>query len=82
MDSIKDVLLAKNLDQPSEMKAIEVFLEREIPRPFSVREYPRHITIGVSSGKVAYLVRTRLTALEAFAAPTKKIHIRIDPSLS
>lgn len=82
MDSIKDLLLSKNLDQPSEMKSVQEFLDRELSFPYTLKDYPRHMTISVSNGKIAYHLRTKLPALEAYAAPTKKIHIRIDASLA
>jgi hypothetical protein len=81
MDSLKDLLLAKDLDQPSEMKATQEFLLRELKFPFSIKDYPKHITISVGNGKVGYLLRSLLPALQAYAAPTKEIHIRIDRSL-
>lgn len=82
MDTIKDLLLKKNLDQPSEMKSIQEFLQREILFPFTVTDFPKHTTIAVGNGKIAYLVRTKFPALESYAAPTKKIHVRIDPKLA
>jgi hypothetical protein len=81
MDSLKDLLLSKNLDQPSELKSIQDFLERNLEFPFGIKDYPKHVTISVGNSKIAYLVRTKLPALEAFAAPTKDIHIRIDGTL-
>ena len=81
MDSLKDLLLSKNLDQPSEMKAVQEYLERELKYPFTVKDYPKHITVAVSNGKVGYLLRSMLPALQAYAAPTRDIHIRIDRSL-
>jgi hypothetical protein len=81
MDSLKDLLLTKNLDQPSEMKAVQEYLTRELTFPFSVKDYPKHITISVGNGKVGYMLRGMLPALQAYAAPTKEIHIRIERSL-
>lgn len=81
MDSLKDVLMSRNLDQPSELKSIQDFLERELGFAFSVISYPKHTTICVENSKVAYLLRTKLPSLEAYAAPTKPIHIRIDTKL-
>lgn len=81
MDTLKDLLLKKNLDQPSEMKSIQAFLERELGFPFTLTDFPKHITVAVGNGKIAYLLRTKLAALESFAAPTKKIHVRVDPKL-
>jgi hypothetical protein len=81
MDSLKDLLLSKNLDQPSEMKSIQEYLNRELAFPFSLKDYQKHITIAVGNGKVGYMLRGMLPALEAYAAPTKVIHIRIDRNL-
>ena len=81
MDSLKDLLLSKNLDQPSEMKAVQEYLERELKYPFTVKDYPKHITVAVGNGKVGYLLRSMLPALQAYAAPTREIHIRIDRGL-
>lgn len=82
MDSIRNLLLSKNLDQPSELKSIQDFLERNLGYAFGIKDYPKHITISVGNSKIAYLLRTKLPALEAFAAPTKEIHIRIEQSLN
>jgi len=81
MDSLKDLLLTKNLDQPSEMKAMQEFLDRELRYPFTLKDYPKHTTVSVGNGKVGYLLRSMLPALQAYAAPTKDIHIRIDRDL-
>lgn len=81
MDSLKDLLMVKNLDQPSEMKAIQEYLDRELHYPFTLKDYPKHTTIAVGNGKIGYLMRSMLPALQAYAAPTKEIHIRIDRNL-
>ena len=81
MDSLKDLLMSKNLDQPSEMKSIQEYLERELAFPFTIKDYPKHTTISVGNGKVGYMLRGMLPGLRAYAAPTKDIHIRIDRSL-
>lgn len=82
MDTLKDLLMRKNLDQPSEMKAIKEFLDRELRFPYTLTDYPKHTTIAVGNGKISYHLRAILPALESYAAPTKKIHIRIDASLA
>ncbi|MCA9347243.1 hypothetical protein KC930_01520 [Candidatus Saccharibacteria bacterium] len=81
MDSLKDLLLAKDLDQPSDMKAIQAFLEKNLDAKFSISDYPNHLTISVGNGKLAYHLRTMLPALVAYSAPTKDIRIRIDSNL-
>lgn len=81
MDSIKNLLLSKNLDQPSEMKSIHDFISKNLGHKFEVRDYPKHTTICVGSGKIAYVVRTKLPDLIAYAAPTKDIRVRIDSNL-
>ena len=82
MDSLKELLMARNVDQPSELKSMQVFLERELGFNFKILTYPKHTTICVENSKVAYLLRTKLPALEAFSAPTKPIHIKIDTTLA
>lgn len=82
MDTLKDLLMKKNLDQPSEMKSIQEFLDRELGFPFTLTDFPKHATIAVGNGKIAYKLRTMLPALESYAAPTKKIHVRIDQKLN
>ena len=81
MDSLKDLLLKRDLDQPSELKSIHDYCEKFLAHPFVVIDYPKHTTICVENSKVAYVLRTKMDALIAYAAPTKKIHIRIDASL-
>lgn len=78
MDSLKDLLLSKNLDQPSDMKSIAEFLDRSFEFDYTLTDYPKHVTIAVGSGKISYHLRSMLPALESYAAPTKKIHIRVD----
>ena len=81
MDSLKDLLMNRDMDQPSDMKSIHDFCEKHLGHPFKVVDYPKHTTICVGNGKVAYVLRTKMDALSAYAAPTKKIHIKIDPSV-
>jgi hypothetical protein len=81
MDTLKDLLMARNLDQPSEMKSIADWLTRNLEYKFTVTDHPKNITIAVGNGKVGYYLRSQLPHLEAYAAPTKKLHIRIDRSL-
>ena len=81
MDSLKDLLMNRNMDQPSELKSIHDYCEKFLGHPFKVIDYPRHTTICVGNGKIAYLLRTKMDALIAYAAPTKKIHIKIDPTV-
>lgn len=81
MDSLKDLLLEKNLDQPSQMKSINEFLLRKLEFSFELKDYPNHITISVGSGKIAYLVRSLIPEINAYAAPTKNIHVRIESRL-
>lgn len=82
MDSLNDLLKHRNLEQPSDMKSINDYLERELGFPFKLLDYPRHMTICVGNTKIAYHLRAMLPALTAYAAPTKKIHVRVDESLN
>lgn len=77
MDLLKDVLLARNLDQPSELKSIEDFLKRTLNEPFGIKSTKHAINIIVANGKVAYVVRSKLPELVAYAAPTRKIYISV-----
>ena len=79
MDSLRNIILSRNIDRPSELQSITEFLDKNLGSAFTVSDFPKHITIAVENGKIAYVLRTKLPALEAYAAPTKKIHIRIDP---
>jgi hypothetical protein len=81
MNTLGDLLLSRNLDQPSELKSINDWLKRNLNCRTTLTDHPKNITIAVPDGKVAYYLRSQLPALESYAAPTKKIYIRIDRSL-
>ena len=81
MDTLKDLLVARNLEQPSELKSINDWLAKFLGADFTVTDHPKNITIAVADGKIAYYLRTQLSHLEAYAAPTKKLYIRIDRTL-
>jgi hypothetical protein len=76
MDSLKDMLAKKDLEKPSDIVALEDYVRRF---NFAVRITPGQRGIGliVDNGKDAYIVRAHLAHIEAYAAPTKKLYIRV-----
>ncbi len=77
MDSIKDLLLSKKLDQPGELVALERYCKVFLDFETLVKDGPRGITITVPNGKAAYYVRSELSKIEKYCALTKKVYIRV-----
>ncbi len=77
MDSLKDLLLNKPLDKPSEIVALERYCKEHVPYPVQIKDGPRGITLTVKNGKEAYNLRSHQTKIETFCALTKKLYIRV-----
>jgi hypothetical protein len=80
--TLADILAGRNMDKPSYLESMEAYMKRTfIGEPFLIKDGPHGITIYMQNGKAAYAVRAGLEHIEAYAAPTKKIFIRVDQSL-
>ena len=77
MDSIKDLLLNKKLDQPAELVSLERYCHEYLEFETLVRDGPRGITLIVPNGKAAYFVRSELSKIEKYCGLTKKVYIRV-----
>jgi hypothetical protein len=76
MDSLKDILGRRDLEKPSDVIALEEYVKR-FGFPVEVRPGQRGIGLVVPNGKDAYIVRSHMVHIEAYAAPTKKLFIRV-----
>lgn len=77
MDSLKNVLLARQLDKPPELTALERYTKVYLSYPVGIKDGPRGITLTVLNGKEAYDLRSHQAKIEAFCALTKKLYIRV-----
>ena len=65
------------LDQPTELVALERYCREFLDFKALVKDGPRGITITVLNGKAAYAVRAQLGKIEKYCALTKKVYIRV-----
>ncbi len=77
MDSLKDLLTVKNLDEPSEVTALREYyktLFKDIP---TIKLSERNITLIVPNGKIATEIRARTIDIERRCQFTKRFVVRV-----
>ena len=77
MDSLKDLLTIKNLDEPTEVTALREYyknLFKDIP---VIKVSTRSITLIVPNGKIATEIRARTIDIERRCQFTKRFVIRV-----
>lgn len=77
MDSIKDLLLQKNLDEPTEITALRDYYEKSFGLPASINVTPRSIVLNVPNSKLASEIRLRTLEIERRCQLTKKLFIKV-----
>ena len=77
MESLKDLLLEKNLDEPSEVTALRDYYQALFKKKPSVKITANAIVLTVPNGKIATEMRARQLDIEMRCQLTKKFIVRI-----
>lgn len=78
MDSIKDLLLQKNLEEPTEITALREYYEKNFGLPASIQVTTRSIILNVPNSKLASEIRLRTLEIERRCQLTKKLFIKVN----
>lgn len=76
-NSLQDILLAKNYDEPPEVKIIKDFLRTHYSSGCDVTVQPQQIVIAVKGSALAGALRVRLHDLKTLCHTDKRLLIRI-----
>lgn len=77
MDRLKDILLPKRFQEPSEVKVIKDYIRKNFKAKATITVGPKQITIGVSSAALAGALRMQLHQLQKLCETDKRLVIRI-----
>lgn len=77
MDSIKDLLMQKNLEEPTEITALKDYYEKTFGLPASIKITQKSIVLNVPNSKLASEVRLRTLEIERRCQLTKKLFIKV-----
>lgn len=77
MDSLKDLLLQKNLDEPSDVTALKDYYQQTFKLPASVKVTPHSIVIIVPNSKLATEIRARTLDIQRRCQLTKKLFVKV-----
>ncbi|MBP9813456.1 hypothetical protein KBC51_03390 [Candidatus Saccharibacteria bacterium] len=77
MDSIKDLLLAKNLEEPTELAALKSFCLNNYKFEAKIKITNDSITLFVPNGILATELRMQQKTIINRCQLTKKLHVRI-----
>lgn len=79
MDSLKDLLLTKNLDEPSEITSLKDYFHANFKISPKIKLTQNAIVVEVPNGKIASEIRGRMLDIERRCQLTKKLFVKIQP---
>lgn len=77
MDSLKDILASKDVDQPTEVTALKRFCQEQFNFEAKIKISPQYITVIVPNGILATELRMRQQEIIRRCQLTKKLMFRI-----
>jgi len=77
MDSLNNILLNKNFDEPPEIAAVKRYVERHFKSEVNVKICPQVIIISTKNAALAGTLRMSLRELQTAAGTDKKLVLRI-----
>lgn len=77
MDSLNDILLGKDFDEPTEITAIKAYVQRQFKATVSVQLQQNSILIIAGSAALANSLRLKTPQLQKAAQTDKKLIFRI-----
>jgi ribosomal protein L31E len=77
MDSLNNILLHKDFDEPPEIAAIKAYVQRHFQSDVSVKITPQAIVINTRSAALAGTLRMHLRQIQTAADTEKRLVLRI-----
>ena len=77
MDSLKDLLIQKNLEEPTEITALRDYYQQTFKLLASIKVTPNNIVLIVPNSKLATEVRARTLDIQRRCQLTKKLFIKV-----
>lgn len=77
MDSLKDLLIQKNLDEPSEVIALKDYYQSNFKLPAKVNLTQNSIILVVPNGKIATEIRSRTLEIQRRCQLTRKFYVKV-----
>ena len=77
MDSIKDLLINKNVDEPGEVSSLKEYLHSTFQISPIIQVSPKAIVVIVPNSKLATEVRGRVLEIERRCQLTKQLFVKV-----
>lgn len=77
MESLKDILLEKNLDEPSDITALRNYYMQKFKTKPDIAITKNNIVLKVPNGKIASEIRGSILEIQRRCQLTKKLFIKI-----
>lgn len=77
MDSLKDLLLHKNMDEPTEVTALREFVKQEFNITPEIKVQQELITVYMPNAAVASVLRMRYHEVRTRCQLTRKLYVKI-----
>jgi hypothetical protein len=77
MESLMSILAGKNVDEPTEVTALRAYLKKHFDFPVDFKIGYNGVTLTVTNGKVATLVRVKAPEMTRMCGLTKKVYVRV-----
>lgn len=77
MDSLKDLLVQKNLDEPTEVTALRDYYQQLFKSVPGIKLTQNSIILTVPNGKIATEIRGRQLDIEMRCQLTKRLVVRV-----
>ena len=78
MDSIKELLFQKNLEEPSEVTSLKDYYQQTFHLPANVQITKNSIVLVVPNSKLATEIRARTLEIERRCQLTKKLFVKVN----
>lgn len=77
MDSLKNLLIQKNLDEPSEITALKAYCQENFKITPSIKITTRNVVLIVPNSKLATEIRARSLDIQRRCQLTKNLFIKV-----
>ena len=77
MDSLKDLLMQKNMDEPTEVAALREFIKSEFNVTPEIKVQQELITVFMPSAATASVLRMRYHEVKKRCQLTRKLYVKI-----
>ncbi|MCA9348789.1 hypothetical protein KC878_01450 [Candidatus Saccharibacteria bacterium] len=77
MDSLKDLLLQKNMEEPTEVTALREFIRQEFELTPEIRIQPNMLTVYMPNAATASILRMRYYEVKTRCQLTRKLYVKI-----